>query len=323
VFLLAAFVFAAPAVTTTGGDAAMTPALVTGTSETSSQSSDRPVDVGESRPKPKHQSKPVYPRAAQRAGVTGVVVIEIIVGASGNIESTKLLEGRPPFDASALLAVSDWEYEPLVIDGEPIRWRSNVTFRFQLNEDGRESETTARTGWNSPLRAYAPAPRFGERGVTEFGPTFGIGTVTTHGLGGTRARTSESLLTVFAGRFFSPDLELSIEGTRRDPLKSSMVIDHYTLLVGATRFMRPQDGAVGVSAKAGAFHAGSRDEQFRGAFASVGLTARAPLSKYVAISANAELFREQTSITRSALRHTGALFSIGFTGGRLRASGGR
>lgn len=75
-----------------------------------------------------------------------------------------------------------------------------------------------------------------------------------------------------------------------------------------------------MSAKAGVFDEGSRDEHFRGTFASLGVALRAPFTKYVALSASAELFGEQTSLRNPALVRTGALFSVGLTGGRLRAS---
>lgn len=282
---------------------------------------EEPLDLldGE-RPVVKHQLKPTYPPEARYAGITGTVVLSMIVDEGGHVESLKVLESQPAFDEAALRAVRDWEYEPFFRGGKPIRWKARVTLHFKLRD--WETPNDRRPIGSGPATPHSgrqipwtrPPPRFGERGVTELGPSLGLGTARTRGsrAPGEKASSTISFFRLFAGRFFAPGFETRLEGTVRES-------DHLTLALGATRFARPQEATVGVSVKAGVFDEGSGDESFRGTFASLGVAVRAPFTKYVALSVSAELFGEQTSLRDPALVRYGTLFSVGLTAGRLRA----
>jgi TonB family protein len=77
--------------------------------------------------------KPVYPALAQRAGLQGVVKLQVRVKTDGSVEIQKLLEGEPALADAAIAAVKQWRGKPLWINGKPVEVISTVTFNFQLH----------------------------------------------------------------------------------------------------------------------------------------------------------------------------------------------
>jgi TonB family protein len=54
---------------------------------------------------------PVYPELAKRMNLNGVVKIELVVGADGQVKESKVLGGHPILVQAALQALRDWKYE--------------------------------------------------------------------------------------------------------------------------------------------------------------------------------------------------------------------
>lgn len=79
--------------------------------------------------------QPHYPASARAKKLSGTVIIEIIVGETGTVIRTQVLDGEPPFVASALEAVRRWRYQPVIIGGRSVRWRSKVSLHFLLQRD--------------------------------------------------------------------------------------------------------------------------------------------------------------------------------------------
>jgi TonB family protein len=76
--------------------------------------------------------KPVYPELALRARIEGVVIVEILVDARGNVKDAKVLSSIPLLDQAALDAVKQWKYEPIVVDGKARDVIATVTVEFSL-----------------------------------------------------------------------------------------------------------------------------------------------------------------------------------------------
>ncbi|HZS72687.1 MAG TPA: TonB family protein [Candidatus Acidoferrum sp.] len=76
---------------------------------------------------------PAYPQIAQRAGVQGVVRLQVRVLKNKTIEVQKVLEGEPSLADAAVAAVKRWRANPAWINGEPVEVISVVTFNFQLH----------------------------------------------------------------------------------------------------------------------------------------------------------------------------------------------
>jgi TonB family protein len=76
--------------------------------------------------------KPVYPALAQRARVSGAVVIEGIVDVDGRVRCARVLRSVPLLDQAALDAVTQWEFEPFSPNGTPTPFRLTMTVNFSL-----------------------------------------------------------------------------------------------------------------------------------------------------------------------------------------------
>ena len=70
---------------------------------------------------------------AQRAGLQGIVKLQVRVLKDGRVEVQKLLEGDPTLADAAITAVKQWRAKPIWMGGEPIEVISTVTFNFQLH----------------------------------------------------------------------------------------------------------------------------------------------------------------------------------------------
>jgi periplasmic protein TonB len=79
---------------------------------------------------------PVYPPLAARAKVEGVVILEATVGRDGRVEDVEVLRSVPLLDRSAIDAVRQWVYNPLLLNGQAERFILTVTvsFNVSLNE---------------------------------------------------------------------------------------------------------------------------------------------------------------------------------------------
>ncbi len=84
-------------------------------------------------PKKTHAPRPNYTEEARRARVQGVVILQAVVDALGNVDSVKVLKGLPEgLTESALQVVQQWRYEPATLHGEPVPVYINVTVNFSL-----------------------------------------------------------------------------------------------------------------------------------------------------------------------------------------------
>jgi len=77
--------------------------------------------------------KPSYPALAQRAGLQGIVKLQVRVKKDGSVEVQKLLEGEPALADAAIAAVKQWRAKPASINGKQVEVISTVTFNFQLH----------------------------------------------------------------------------------------------------------------------------------------------------------------------------------------------
>jgi len=90
-------------------------------------------DAGEFQKRLVHCPKPSYPQLARKAGVEGIVRLQVRVTRDGRVEVEKLLEGAPVLADAAMDAVKGWRAKPVWMDGKQIDVISTVTFNFQLH----------------------------------------------------------------------------------------------------------------------------------------------------------------------------------------------
>jgi protein TonB len=80
-----------------------------------------------------HRVEPYYPPTAVDARLQGVVILEAIVDRDGTVAEVKVLRSASRLlDREALLAVKQWRYSPLVLNGQRERFVLTVTLSFFL-----------------------------------------------------------------------------------------------------------------------------------------------------------------------------------------------
>jgi TonB family protein len=76
---------------------------------------------------------PAYPAIARRAGVQGIVRLQVRATKDGRVEVDKILSGSPTLADAAIAAVKQWRIRPFSTGGKPVDVISTVTFNFQLH----------------------------------------------------------------------------------------------------------------------------------------------------------------------------------------------
>ncbi|MCK4263607.1 MAG: energy transducer TonB, partial [Candidatus Aminicenantes bacterium] len=91
--------------------------------------------VGEIKPpKPIKKVEPVYPEVARKAGVAGVVILEVTTDKKGNVERVVVLKSQSSMlNQAAVAAVKQWKFEPYYSKGKPVPIVFTVTVMFRLN----------------------------------------------------------------------------------------------------------------------------------------------------------------------------------------------
>jgi TonB family protein len=75
---------------------------------------------------------PIYPPVARAAGISGIVIIDALIGADGRPRDLRILRGQQLLNQAALDAVSQWVFTPTELNGVPVEVMMTVTVNFQL-----------------------------------------------------------------------------------------------------------------------------------------------------------------------------------------------
>jgi TonB family protein len=77
-------------------------------------------------------ARPSYPAIAQAARVGGMVILEAVIDAQGNVEAVRVLRSIPLLDRAAVDAVKQWTFTPTLLNGVPVPIVMTVTVNFEL-----------------------------------------------------------------------------------------------------------------------------------------------------------------------------------------------
>jgi TonB family protein len=80
-----------------------------------------------------HRVQPVYPAEAKSARVQGTVEYWIMVNELGEIEEIGFISGPLVFYRSALMAVRQWRYDPVRLNGQPVKFVTTVTVNYTMS----------------------------------------------------------------------------------------------------------------------------------------------------------------------------------------------
>jgi TonB family protein len=90
----------------------------------------RTAGVDVPAPEVKKKVEPTYPAAAMQQGISGIVIVEVIIDETGSVVSTELVRSIPGLDRAAVDAVRQWKFEITRVDGKPVRVRHVVALSF-------------------------------------------------------------------------------------------------------------------------------------------------------------------------------------------------
>lgn len=89
------------------------------------------------KPRKIYGPQPVYTEKARKSRVQGIVIVEAIIGRDGCVNNMHVLRGLPDgLDGAALMALSNWVFDPGTLDGRPVKVYYTLTVNFQV-QDGR------------------------------------------------------------------------------------------------------------------------------------------------------------------------------------------
>ena len=87
----------------------------------------------EKQPEPIKNPAPKYPEIARKAGITGQVVVEVLVNKEGKVEAIGKVHGNEVFHEEAKKAAAQWTFTPAIQNDKPVKVWVSLPFRFQLN----------------------------------------------------------------------------------------------------------------------------------------------------------------------------------------------
>ncbi len=76
------------------------------------------------------QTPPVYPAEARQAGISGAVLLNVLIGKDGTVKNIEAGRGHPLLVAAAIDAVKQWMYQPTLLNGEPVEVATIVEVNF-------------------------------------------------------------------------------------------------------------------------------------------------------------------------------------------------
>jgi TonB family protein len=78
---------------------------------------------------------PVYPSDAKKAGISGSVVLSVLVAEDGAVKEVTYREGPQALTQAAIEAVRNWTYKPTMLNDEAVEVETSVTVNFTLQQD--------------------------------------------------------------------------------------------------------------------------------------------------------------------------------------------
>jgi TonB family protein len=86
-----------------------------------------------SNPRLLSSTRTIYPQTAKMAKVQGTVVVALDIDERGNVSGAKVISGPTLLRTAAIDTVTQWKYQPAVLNGTPTRSQTSVSLDFKLN----------------------------------------------------------------------------------------------------------------------------------------------------------------------------------------------
>ncbi len=88
------------------------------------------------KPQLKESVTPEYPEEARKKGLTGMVVVEVVLNQAGKVEKAQVQEssGYALLDEAAKTAAMRFEFSPAKKDGKTVKCKMKIPFKFALDK---------------------------------------------------------------------------------------------------------------------------------------------------------------------------------------------
>jgi protein TonB len=77
---------------------------------------------------------PVYPPDAKQNRIQGTVRLEVLIAEDGHVSNATVVEGPSELTQSAVDAVLQWLYKPVLLNGEPVSVLTTVDVNYTLSQ---------------------------------------------------------------------------------------------------------------------------------------------------------------------------------------------
>ena len=78
--------------------------------------------------------RPAYPAEARKDRIQGAVRFDVLIATDGHVSSIKLLSGHPLLAPAAQESVTQWTYEPTLVNGQPVEVVTSINVNFMLSQ---------------------------------------------------------------------------------------------------------------------------------------------------------------------------------------------
>jgi protein TonB len=76
--------------------------------------------------------KPEYPALAQQARIQGTVRFSVVIDKNGKVVNSRLDSGHPLLVPAAMEVIRQYEYQPTLLNGDPVEVTTQVDVNFSL-----------------------------------------------------------------------------------------------------------------------------------------------------------------------------------------------
>lgn len=80
-----------------------------------------------------HRVDPTYPPLCRQIHLEGSLVLRAIIGRDGSMRELHYVRGNACFLQYSMDALSQWRYQPTLLNGEPVEVETTITVVFKLN----------------------------------------------------------------------------------------------------------------------------------------------------------------------------------------------
>lgn len=77
------------------------------------------------------RKKPVFPPIAAAVGASGAVVVNVLVGKTGEPQKCGVVSGPPMVQGAAIEAAKSWKFKPMMVGTRAVPYAIQLTFTFQ------------------------------------------------------------------------------------------------------------------------------------------------------------------------------------------------